>query len=76
MPINESTNPYVADSDAIKHCKALFLEADRLTDQAYSVLDEPFSSQTMLKFSIAKKCADEKYRQAWQAWLLARKHAQ
>ncbi|WP_409318278.1 hypothetical protein [Pseudomonas sp. KCJK9016] len=75
MPINESTTPCVAESDAINHCKALFLEADRLTDQAYSILDEPFCAQTMLKFSIAKKCADEKYRQAWQAWLLARERA-
>jgi len=72
MPIK----PCEIDSDAINHCKALFLEAGRLNDQAYAVLDEPFSTQTMHKFSAAKKCADEKYHQAWREWLMATEHAQ
>lgn len=70
MAINESLMQHAANLDSINRSKALFFEADRLNDQAYALLNESVSTQTIHKFSAAKKRADEKYRQAWQEWLL------
>lgn len=68
MVTNDSIKSSVTGTNAISHSCALFEEADRLNDQAYAVLEEPFSTQTMHKFSEARKRADELYRQAWQEW--------
>ncbi|WP_348971375.1 hypothetical protein [Pseudomonas atacamensis] len=59
------------DPDAIDDSGALFHEADRLSERAYAVLEEPFSTDTMHKFTEARKRADEKYRHAWQHWQYA-----
>ena len=72
MTINNATTSDVTRINAIDQSKALFLEADRLNDQAYVLLDEPVSPQTIHKFSEAKKQAEDKYRQAWQEWLHAK----
>ena len=72
MAINESASPHATNLKSISHSRALFFEADRLNDQAYALLNEPVSAQTIHKFSDAKKRADEKYRQAWQEWLQTR----
>ena len=72
MTINESATPPAGPPESINRHTALFLEADRLYEQAYALLNEPVSSQSMSKFSVAKKRADEKYRQARQAWLQAK----
>lgn len=68
MTINESARQRATDVEAIDHCMALFFEADRLNDRAYALLSEPISPQIIHKFSEAKKCADEKHRQAMQEW--------
>ncbi|MBD9603078.1 hypothetical protein DFS28_102381 [Pseudomonas sp. 478] len=72
MVINESAMPHSANLESSSRSRALFFEADRLNDQAYALLNEPVSTQTIHKFSDAKKRADEKYRQAWQEWLHTR----
>jgi hypothetical protein len=69
MAINESAMQHAANLESINRSMALFFEADRLNDQAYALLSEPVSTQTIHKFSEAKKRADEKYRQARQEWL-------
>jgi len=72
MVINESAIQHAANLESSSRSRALFFEADRLNDQAYALLNEPVSTQTIHKFSDAKKRADEKYRQAWQEWLHTR----
>jgi hypothetical protein len=72
MVINDAITPNAPPLNASNRSKALFLEADRLNDQAYVLLDEPVSPQTIHKFSEAKKQAEDKYRQACQEWLHAR----
>lgn len=72
MVINESAMQHAANLESISRSRALFFEADRLNDQAYALLNEPVSTQTIRKFSEARKRADEKYRQAWQEWLHTR----
>lgn len=72
MATNESAMQHAASLESINYSRALFFEADGLNDQAYALLNEPVSTQTIHKFSDAKKRADEKYRQAWQEWLHTR----
>ncbi|AZE49105.1 hypothetical protein C4K04_3433 [Pseudomonas chlororaphis] len=72
MIINESVIPHAANPGPIDRSALLFLEADRLYEQAYALLKEPVSTQSMGEFSAAKKRADEKYLQARQEWLNAR----
>lgn len=55
MTIDESAIQNAANPEAINRCKALFLEADHLNVQAYALLNEPVSPQTIHKFSEAKK---------------------
>ena len=71
MVINDSAMTTANVPDAIDDSGALFHEADRLSEQAYAVLEEPFSTDTMHKFTEARKRADEKYRHAWQQWQYA-----
>jgi len=69
MIANDSTTQSSACSESINRCSALFAEADQLSKQAYALLSEPVSTQTIQRFSAAKKLADDKYRQAHQEWL-------
>lgn len=69
MIVNDSTPQSAACSESINRCAVLFSEADRLSKQAYALLSEPVSTQTIQRFSAAKKLADDKYRQAHQEWL-------
>lgn len=69
MIVNDSTTQSAACSESINRCTALFSEADRLSKQAYALLSEPVSTQTIERFSAAKKLADDKYRQARREWL-------
>lgn len=69
MIVNDSTTQSAACSESINRCAALFAEADRLSKQAYALLNEPVSTQTIQRFSAAKKLADDKYRQARKEWL-------
>jgi hypothetical protein len=55
MTINESAIQPAANLESINRSMALFLEADRLNDQAYALLNEPVSTQTIHKFSETKK---------------------
>ncbi|ETF09678.1 MULTISPECIES: hypothetical protein [Pseudomonas] len=71
MVINDPTMTTACVRDSSGDSCALFHEADRLSEQAYAVLEEPFSTETMHKFTEARKRADEKYRQAWQQWQYA-----
>jgi hypothetical protein len=71
MTPNESKKTqHAAYSESINRSHQLFFEADQLSAQAYALLSEqPISTQTLQRFSEAKKQADEKYRQARQEWL-------
>lgn len=71
MTLKESTKTrHAAGPESTSRSDQLFFEADRLSAQAYALLSEqPISTQTLQRFSEAKKQADEKYRQARQEWL-------
>jgi hypothetical protein len=71
MTTKESKNTHhAACPESINRSSQLFFEADQLSAQAYALLSEqPISTQTLQRFSEAKKQADEKYRQASQEWL-------
>jgi hypothetical protein len=71
MVINDPAMTTSNVPDAIGDSCALFHQADQLSEQAYAVLEEPFSTETMHKFTEARKRADEKYREAWQQWQYA-----
>ena len=64
-----STTQSSACSESINRCSALFADADQLSKHAYALLSEPVSTQTIQRFSAAKKRVDDKYRQARQKWL-------
>lgn len=71
MTLKESNKTQRATyPESINRSHQLFFEADQLSAQAYMLLSEqPISTQTLQRFSEAKKQADEKYRQARQEWL-------
>jgi hypothetical protein len=74
MIMKESKNTQQAAClESTNRSHQLFFEADQLSAQAYALLSEqPISTQTLHRFSEAKKRADDKYRQARQEWLRTR----
>ncbi|MCF4998412.1 hypothetical protein GIW70_23220 [Pseudomonas syringae] len=68
MVIDKSPRQPAPRPDACHPSTALFLEADRLNAQAYAMLCEPVSAQSIQEFCAAKQRADEMYRRARQAW--------
>lgn len=61
--------------DETARSNKLFVEADRLNDIAYGLLnDRPTTADTIKQFQIAKDAANAKYEEAHWAWKLAKDH--